>query len=159
MQHQRDNLPNGIRQLRTFLFNHMDLQLQVPQLSYYKPRTIKFLLTHQSMMIKRCIQRLQRSILIKQFQFFNTREYSVDNVIELIQCRVRSCHLNVKELFISGSVHIIVLPSALFGYVIQAAMRPDGIDLYKLNQCQDMIPRYQRHQYSQILPLLSFSQV
>ena len=138
MQHQRDNIPNDIRQLRTFLFNHMDLQLQVPQLWHYKPCTIKFLLTNQSilqLMTKRCIQRLQRSIPIKRFNFFNTRECSIDNVIQLIQCRIRSrCHLNVKELFISGSVHIIVLPSAIFGilyfsqrYVIWAAMRPDGI--------------------------------
>ena len=74
---------------------------------------------------------------IKRFKFFNTRECGVDNVIQLIQCRVRSrCHLNVKELFISGSVHIIVLPSALFGIlyfsqrcVIRAAMRSDGIEL------------------------------
>ena len=140
VQHQRDNMPNDIRQLRTILFNHMDLQLQVPQRSHYKPCTIKFLLTHQpilQLMIKRCIQRLQRSIPIKRFKFFNTRECSVDNVIQLIQCRVRAwCHLNVKELFISGSVHIIVLPWALFGilyfsqrYVIRATMRPDGIDL------------------------------
>ena len=89
-------------------------------------------------MIKRCIQRLQRSMPFKLFKFISTRECSVDNVIQLIQRRVRShCHLNVKELFISRPVHIIVLPSHLFGmlyfshrYVIRAAMRPDGIDLY-----------------------------
>ena len=59
----------------------MDLQLQVPQLSYYKPCTIKSLLTHQSilqLMIKRCIQRLPRSIPIKLYKFFNTRECSID---------------------------------------------------------------------------------
>ena len=31
-------MPNDIRQFAHLLFNHMDLQLQVPQLPYYKPR-------------------------------------------------------------------------------------------------------------------------
>ena len=31
VQHQRDNMPDDIRQLRTFRLNRMDLQLQVPQ--------------------------------------------------------------------------------------------------------------------------------
>ena len=73
--------------------------------------TIKFLLIHQSilqLMIKRCIQRLQRSIPIKRFKVFNTRKCSINNVIQLIQCHVRSrCHLNMKGVFISGSVHIL----------------------------------------------------
>ena len=60
------------------------------------------------LMTKRCIQRLKHSIPIKWFKFFNTRECSINNVIQLVQCHVRShCHLNVKELFISGSIHII----------------------------------------------------
>ena len=32
---------------------------------------------HLALMIKRCIQRLQRSIPIKRFKCFNTREYSI----------------------------------------------------------------------------------
>ena len=67
---------------------------------------------HQSIsqfMTKRYIQRLQRSIQFKRFKIVNTRECSIDNVIQLIQCRVHSrCHLDAKELFISGSVDIIL---------------------------------------------------
>ena len=77
-------------------------------------------------------------ILVKRFKFSNTGECIIDNVIQLIQCRVcYCCHLNVKVLYTVESDHIIVLPSALFGivyfsqrYVTRAVMRPD---LYTFN--------------------------
>ena len=103
MQHQRDNMSND-RELRTFLFNHMDLYLQVPNLSYYISSTIKFVLIHQAIlqfMINRCIQRLQCSIPIKRFKFLNTKDCSIDNVIQLIQCRERNFHFRIRSYYTS----------------------------------------------------------
>ena len=89
----------------------MDLQLQAPQLPYYEPHTIRFLLTHQpilQLMVKRRTQWLQCCIPIKRFKCFNIGECSID-VIQLIQSRVRSwCHLNVVNGSEIRNIHIVV---------------------------------------------------
>ena len=73
------------------------------------------MLTHHSilqLMIKRCIQWLQRSIPMKWFNFFNTRECSIDNVIcdsiDPMQCpfvmpsrRERTFHFRIRSYYTS----------------------------------------------------------
>ena len=78
----------------------MNLQFQVPSLSYYETHTITSLLSHQPifhLMIQCSAQRLQFSISIKPLKLFNIRECSIDNVIQLIQSCDRSrCHLDLN---------------------------------------------------------------
>ena len=60
------------------------------------------------------IQRLKCSIAFERFKFFNIGEHAINMISTYPMPSPFMLHLNVKELYISGSIHIILFTEVVY---------------------------------------------